>query len=258
MVASDGPLVYQYLQAMNGGNAAQANQILAQIPSASRKLIQAQDLNKLTQAILAVERFYHSDIEDYVSEQEQNWLNIINRFHYEGDWDAGTTYQQNNIVSYVVGGLTFLYLATSNPPVGTLPTNTTYWRVLTMRGQQGISGVGLSYRQAWVNSNVYEINDAVTHDGGLWMSLQDNNQGVVPGTNNQIWRLIMTLDATIYPIRDTPPTVQGENALWFNTSGTPPAYYRLDTLVNPATAADIAQGKQAYDAYGNVIIGTAT
>ena len=48
IVASDGPLIQQYIDALEAGNQTQANQILAQIPSASQKIIKATDLNKLT------------------------------------------------------------------------------------------------------------------------------------------------------------------------------------------------------------------
>ena len=41
ITSSDGPLIYQYQQALQQGNTTQANQILAQIPSASQKIIKA-------------------------------------------------------------------------------------------------------------------------------------------------------------------------------------------------------------------------
>lgn len=128
VTAQDGPLIQQYITAMNAGNQAQANQILSQISSGSQKIIKATDLNKLTQAILAVERFYSVDIKPYVQDKQEEWLNIINQFTYIGAWSNGTAYVQNNIVSYIVSGVTLLFIATSNPPTGTVPTNTQYWR----------------------------------------------------------------------------------------------------------------------------------
>ena len=62
IVASDGALILQYQQAMNQGNQTLANQILAQIPSASQKIVKATDVNKMNQCIQAVERFYGTDI----------------------------------------------------------------------------------------------------------------------------------------------------------------------------------------------------
>lgn len=255
VVASDGPLIQQYLTAMNAGNQTQANQILAQIPSASQKLITATDLNKISQAIQAVERFYKTDVEPYIQTQQESWLNIINQFSYRGVWSNGTSYVTNNIVSYTTGGLTLLFIATSNPTLGTVPTNTTYWRVLTIQGQQGPSGTGLSYRQEWNSSTQYQTNNAVTYDGALWMALQAS-QNIQPGTNASYWQLIISFEATVYPIQDTEPSGQSAGGLWFNTQNNPTQYYYLEPLTNPATAAQITAGYEAYDANGNLIVGT--
>lgn len=257
IVASDGPLIQQYLTAMNAGNQTLANQILTQIPSASQKIIKATDLNKMSQAILAVERFYKTDIQPYVQTQQESWLNTINQFSYQGVWASGTSYLQNNIVSYTNSGLQFLFLATATPPLGTPPTNTSYWRVLTIQGQQGTSGPGLTYMQEWNSSTAYNTNDAVTHSGGLWMALQPSTN-VQPGTNESFWRLIIPIINTTYPIQSTQPLTQSQGDLWFNTQDNPTQYYYLPTLSNPATAAQIAQGYEAYDMYGNLIIGTNT
>ena len=256
IVASDGPLIAQYQQAMEAGNTTLANQILTQIPQGTQKIITATDLNKLTQAIQAVERFYKTDIEPYIQTQQQSWLTVINRFSYQGVWKSGTSYVVNNLVSYTVSGLNLVYIATSAPPVGTPPTNTQYWRVLTIQGQPGTSGTGLSYRQEWNNSITYSQNDAVTYDGAIWMALQAS-QNRIPDSNPQYWQLVMNLTTTTYPIQDTVPTNLQVDGLWFNTSSNPTNYVYLPPLTNPASSSNIANGFQAYDANGNIIIGTA-
>lgn len=255
IIASDGALVLQYQQAMQTGNTVLANQILAQIPSATQKIIKATDLNKMTQAILAVERFYQTDVEPYIQEQQANWLEIIQRFSYKGEWASGTTYEVNNFVSYTVSGATLIYLATSNPPVGTPPTNTNYWRLLSIQGQQGPSGEGVSYRQEWNSSTQYYTNDTVTYGGALWIATQ-NSQGQTPQSGSQYWQLVMSLGLTTYPIQDSEPTGQEVGGLWFNTQVNPTNYYQLATLENPATAAQISAGYEAYNDDGEVITGT--
>ena len=111
IVASDGPLIAQYQAAMEAGNQTQANQILAQIPQGTQKIITATSLNDLTAAMLAVERFYKDNIADYIETQQQSWLTVINRFSYQGVWQSGTSYVVNNLVSYTVSGLNFVYIA---------------------------------------------------------------------------------------------------------------------------------------------------
>ena len=255
IAATDGPLIKQYMDAMDAGNQVLANQILAQIPSASQKIIKATDLNKLTQAMLAVERFYHTDIEPFVENQQVEWLNVINQFNYEGIWTTGTTYQKNNIVTYTLNGLTLLFLATQTVPVGTPPSNSTYWRVLTIQGLQGVSGQGLAYRKEWIAAENYQTNNAVTYNGSLWMALQPSTN-IEPGTNEQYWKLVMGLEATTYPIQATQPAAQNEGELWFNTSENPPAYYKLDALDNPVDPEHMWLDYEAYDDTGTKITGT--
>ena len=223
IVASDGTLIAQYQAALQAGNQSQANQILAQIPQASQKIIGAMDLNTLSQAMLAIERFYLTDIEPYITQQQQTWLETIQQFSYEGIWQSGTSYVVNNLVSYTVSGLNLIYIATSSPPVGTQPTNTQYWRVLTIQGQAGASGEGLSYRQEWNSSTQYSTNDAVTYDGAIWMALQAS-QNRLPDSSPEYWQLVMNLETATYPIQATVPTNLQVDGLWFNTSNNPTQY----------------------------------
>lgn len=255
IVSSDGPLIEQYQSAMQNGDTTLANQILTQIPQATQKIITAVDLNTLSQAMLAIERFYLNDIEPYIDDLHQSWLNTIQQFSYKGVWQSGTSYVTNNLVSYTTSGLNFVYIALSNVPVGISPTNQTYWRLLTIQGQQGASGEGLSYRQEWNSSTQYATNDAVTYGGALWMALQAS-QNRLPDTNPQYWQLVMNLKTVTYPIQDTVPTNLQVDGLWFNTSSNPTNYVYLAPLTNPASSSNIASGYQAYDASGNLIVGT--
>lgn len=255
IVATDGPLIQQYQSALQVGNTTLANQILAQIPQGTQKIIKASDLNLITSAMLAVERFYKDNIADYVSDKQESWLNTINQFSYQGIWASGTAYLQNNIVQYTSNGLQLLFLAIQNPPLGTPPTNTTYWRVLTIQGQPGTSGPGLTYMQEWNSSTTYNPDDAVTYSGGLWMALQQNTN-VEPGSNEEFWKLIIPIITTTYPIQATQPINQTAGDLWFNTQNNPTQYYYLEPLNNPANAAQITSGFQAYDAFGKLIVGT--
>lgn len=223
IVASDGILIQQYQAAMQAGNTTLANQILSQIPQGTQKIITATDLNKLSQAILAIERFYLTDIEPYIDNLQESWIATIGQFSYKGNWASGTSYTTNNLVSYTVSGINLVYIAISAPPVGTPPTNTQYWRLLTIQGLQGDSGEGLSYREEWVNSNSYAINDAVTYNGAIWMAIQPN-QNIEPSSNSQYWKLVMNLETTAYPIQDTVPTNLQVGGLWFNTSNNPTQY----------------------------------
>lgn len=254
--ARDGTAIKGYTDAMQAGDQVLANQYLAQISSASQKIIQATDLNKLTEAILAVERFYSTDISDDIEQRQVAWKALIDNFSYISEWTSGISYKKNNFVSYTIGSKTNIYIAIVDVPADIAPTNGNYWRVMTQSGKQGVSGTGLAYRAEWDSSEDYQKDNAVTHDGALWQSLTTNTN-IKPGTNDSIWKLVMPYHVSVYPIQDTEPNNQGEGELWFDTAGNPTKYYKLEPLINPASASNITTGFEAYDGQGNLIIGTA-
>ena len=255
IVSSDGPLIGQYQSAMQNGDTVLANQILTQIPQATQKIITAVDLNTLSQAMLAIERFYLSDIEPYIDNLQQSWLNTIQQFSYKGVWQSGTSYVTNNLVSYTISGLNFVYIALSNVPIGISPTNQTYWRLLTIQGEQGASGIGLPYRQEWDSSVNYFENDCVTYEGIVWRALQAN-QNQVPTQNSQYWEIIMNLSYTSYPVQPTQPSNLQARGLWFNTNDNPTQYYYLNSLPNEADDSQILEGYMAYNSNGELITGS--
>ena len=254
--ARDGAAIKGYTDAMQAGDQVLANQYLAQISSASQKIIQATDLNKLTEAILAVERFYSTDISDDIEQRQVAWKALIDNFSYISVWVSGTSYKKNNLVSYTIGNKTNIYIAIVDVPADIAPTNGNYWRVMTQSGKQGVSGTGLAYRAEWDSSEDYQKDNAVTYDGALWQSLTTNTN-IKPGTNDSIWKLVMPYHVSVYPIQSTEPSNQGEGELWFDTTGNPTKYYKLEPLINPASASNITTGFEAYDGQGNLIVGTA-
>lgn len=58
LIASDGTLVQQYQTAMQVGNLALAQQILAQIPNNQSKIITADYLNTINDTLVAVEKYF--------------------------------------------------------------------------------------------------------------------------------------------------------------------------------------------------------
>lgn len=254
--ASDGALIKRYTDAIYAGNQTLATQYLSQIPSATQKIIQSSDLNKMTEAILAIERFYSTDISSDIEQRQKAWKALIDNFGYIGEWDSNTVYKKNNLVSYSIGDNSNIYIALKDMDSGITPTNGNYWRVMTQRGKQGATGAGLAYRAEWKANEDYQKDNAVTHDGALWQSLATNTN-IKPGTNDSIWKLVMPYHVSVYPIQDTEPSNQSEGELWFDTTGNPTKYYKLEPLINPASASNITAGFEAYDGQGNLIVGTA-
>lgn len=192
-------------------------EILQQIPAYTQKRITATDLNKLMQAAIAVERFYTEDVELYTEEMQIYWQEIINQLDYKGVYSSGTSYLQNNIVSYTIGGLTQLYIATDEVPVGTPPTNTVYWRVLTIRGAKGDSGEGVIFAGEWNASQSYTINNLVTHNNALWNSLAPNINRK-PQEGSIYWQKTAEFPIAVYPVQEEQPTGQQAGELWFQVT----------------------------------------
>ena len=60
LTASDGALAQQYQAAMQAGNLALAQQILAQIPNNQNKIITADYLNTINDTVVAVEKYFQA------------------------------------------------------------------------------------------------------------------------------------------------------------------------------------------------------
>lgn len=214
MTVADGNLVKSYQEAMQNGDYALAQQYFSQITNANQKFIDATKVNTLIDTCVALQRFYTTDIEPYVEIKEAEWENTINQFSYIGVYSSTYSYNKNNFVLANVNGVDALFICLEQPPIGTPVTNTNYWRQLTIRGEQGISGTDLTFRYAWDSSQTYYIDDVVTFDGKIWGCLiQNSNQ--TPSSNSNYWKLIYQSQQEIYPFSSSTPSLNQIGGLWF-------------------------------------------
>ena len=100
--------------------------------------------------------------------QEQSFYEFRRQICYKGEWNGSTKYVKYNFVTYESNGLmqTFECLR-DDTPLGTLPTNTTYWAPRVIRGEQGESGLGLTPRGIW-NAGVQYYKDDKFYNVGYW------------------------------------------------------------------------------------------
>ena len=216
MVATDGALVTQYQAAMNNGDLTTAQTILASIPSANQKIVTADKLNKFKDAILAVERFYLTDIVPYVNTKQTEWENTINLFSYIGVYSPSVQYQKNNLVEYTVSGINLLYICTNTPTIGTVPTNTLYWRPLSVQGVKGDAGVGYSFVFAWSGSTSYVLQNMVSYNNALWGCIVANTNQA-PFVGSAYWTYVASIEGQIYPVQASEPVGLSTGSLWFRT-----------------------------------------
>lgn len=183
--ASEVVLINQYNALIASGQLATATELLSANPSLMDCIINASKLLRLQHGILAVQKFFFDSV--------QNQIFRIGSL--KGDWNSNmsSTATGDNklnmfdVVKYPIDGVKqYFSVINSEITAGTLPTDTTKYMQLSMKGDKGdagqdgtngsdgASGLGLSPRGAWVDNLPYFQYDLVSHDGCLWYCLQDN------------------------------------------------------------------------------------
>lgn len=213
--ASDALLVSQIQTAIIDGDFITASTILNSNPQLNGKIFNANDYNQLRDCVLALERFYKNDIYNYISQQQAGWQAEVDKFNFKGVYSPTTQYSKNNMVNYTITEGTFLYLCTKTPPIGTAPTNTSYWQMLTLRGERGISGDGLSFTWIWNYAMEYNVNDVVVYENKWWVATQ-TSRGQIPAQGSLYWSVMLTaLPAIQIPITEIQPTDQIIGDQWY-------------------------------------------
>ena len=193
-------IINQYNTLIGQGQLATASELLAANPSLNDCIINAAKLLKLQHSILAVQRYFFDSV--------QNQIFRIGSL--KGDWNSSmsSTATGDNklnmfdVVKYPINGIKqYFSVISSEITAGTLPTDTSKYMQLSMKGDKGdtgedgidgtngvdgASGLGLSPRGAWISNKEYFQYDLVSHGGVLWYALQDNVASEpIPSSN--IW-----------------------------------------------------------------------
>lgn len=217
ITSSDGALMTQYQTAMQNGDFATARTVLAQIPNANNKILDSVKMNTLFDTTVALERFYKTNVEPYIEEKQQEWEALVNlftaNFAYIGPYQQGNQYKQNNMVSALnpVTGDTNIYIAIQDNSAPLTDMN--YWRTLTIKGVQGLSGDGLTFAGAWSSTTAYNTNDVVTYQNDLWVALQPStNQD--PTSTIGYWQNYGNFPVTTIVVSQTQPALSVGD-FWF-------------------------------------------
>lgn len=214
MAVSDGASVAGYQQAMQQGDYNLAQQYFSQITNGNQKFVDATKMNTLMDTCVALQRLYSTDIEPYIEAKQAEWEDKVNQFTYAGVYSSSISYYKNNFVLATVDGVDQLFICLMDAPMATPVTNTTYWRQLTIRGEQGASGITLTFRYTWDSSETYYVNDVVSYNGNVWgCIIQNNNEP--PTSSSPYWGLIYTAQQEIYPFSSSTPASNQIGSLWF-------------------------------------------
>lgn len=208
------PVAAQYRKLVQQGQIQDAAELLKRYPELNSMSINAAKLNRMTDAISAIETFFTSEV--------QQW--VVELVKFKGPWNSNTTYSKYNVVTYSVSGQINAYVATEpSVPRGIAPTNTTYWQQITYQGpkgdkgdkgdtgqkgdkgdtgakgdkgqdgapgKDGKDGVSWNYVGEWQPGMDYAVNDAVTCDNCLWGATVANSNSIPTRTNTR-WKCIL-------------------------------------------------------------------
>ena len=164
-------------------------------------IVDVEKWNKFGDILINMQTFFKDETEGYITTKQAEFQAEIDKFNYRGVYIAGTQYYTKNIVEFFDGATTQLYLATSNS-VNKSPTDTEFWRVLTVQGPtgpRGADGIGLLFKGEWDNTVAYNADDGVQYGGILFASLVDANIGNVPNLSGDTvyWARVMNATVTV-------------------------------------------------------------
>lgn len=190
--------INSYNVLIDAGNMSGALQILANNERLQRMMFNADKWNRHEDMIIAMQRFYDSDIQDY----------LVNIITYRGEWASDSAYNKYNVVIRTESGVSEAYMAITSVPTNTQPPNDEYWVALTLKGDQGASGTGLSWRGEWTTDTQYYTNDCVSYNNTLWAALTDNVSST-PAAGSSDWQQVMQIDITAEALLEKIKTVDG-------------------------------------------------
>ena len=226
---SDASLQQQLQQYWTSAQYSQALSILSNNATQLQgKAFIADLINILSSGVLNLETSYYNNVPIFLSNLATQYSTLISNFISKGVWGATTQYLPFNFVIYN----NEVYMCISQPPIGTLPTDTTYWLYLGLQGERGTPGINVNMRYTWNSANTYNPNDLVVYGTNIYVALVQNTN-VTPGTDPNTWGIFITTSPGQINVGTTAPNNPVQNTIWFQT--------QIDPLVQTATTPLIGQ-----------------
>ncbi len=205
----DSELFAQFVSNWRNGEYQDALNILNNNAQLSTKAMTAGVLNTINAALTYLQDNYFENVEDVLAQNLEELNLAISNFMDEHTYSPAKQYYVNNFVWY-----NDQYYMCIQDSLGNLPTNTTYWVFLGLRGEQGNPGTGLNLRYTWGASTSYSQYDVVYLSGVLYVALQSNlNQNPTAATT--YWQVFMTVPKT--SITWGKPLAPYEGQVWIET-----------------------------------------
>ena len=206
---ADDELKIQYYKAFLNGDVATAQNIYNDNPQLQGKVIEKDIFNQLLNGILTLEENYDTGVTQYLTNQLSKFQININELITMQTFSPITQYEINNFVLYN----DLFYFCYEKPPVGTLPTNTTYWLELGLKGDKGAYSLGVNYKGNWSNVIPYKTKDMVVYNNDLYVVISGNTNKN-PSTNPDLWFKAVDIIPKIIYISITEPNGLTSGDIW--------------------------------------------
>lgn len=214
---SDVELRQQFIQYYKSGQFNEA--LLLLINNADQlkgKAFIANTINTIITGLLTLENYYYEGVTVFLSNLALQYQNLINNLKKRSNWLSTIQYIPYNFVVYNNN----IYMCIQQPPVGTLPTDDTYWLYLGLQGPEGLPGVNVVMEYDWEENVTYQINDLVVYDNNIYVALKENTN-VLPNMDEETWLLFIKIEKGQIYVGTETPNVLNNNVIWFKTQTDP-------------------------------------
>ena len=222
----DVTLRQQFRQYMQTGQYAQALAILTNNADQLKgKAYIADTINTIVNGVVNLQERYNTGVTVYLTDLVTQFNTLIDNLRKKGTWQSTVQYTPYNFVLYNNN----IYMCIAKPPIGTLPTNTTYWLYLGLQGQQGEPGIDVNMTFDWNSGTPYQPNDLVVYQGNIYCAKIANTG--VPPTNTNTWTLFLLLGEGKINVGVNPPDKPARDMIWFQTQSDPDSATTTDPII---------------------------
>lgn len=209
---SDANLKAEFITKFFNGDYLNAFRIIEDNPQLNTKAFVSNVMNEISNLLSLLQNNFQSNVIDFLSTQLSNFHHLIDEFELKGTWDEDTTYEIYNFVVY--NNIDYLYI-NPTPSSGNLPTDTTYWLEINIRGETGKPGLGVNLKYDWDFTIEYQPLDVVYYNNALWVA-KVQNVNVVP-SNGATWEIFLPFKLIRIYSNTTAPTGDDlyKGAIWF-------------------------------------------
>ena len=199
----------QYYNEFLNGNIDNAQQIIKDNIELEKKVISAENFNNLILQILQLEQNYYDNfVNDLKKKNNEYQINIDNLINLQ-EFKVDKQYEINNFVFYNKE----VYFCKKKAPIGTLPTDNTYWIYIGLKGDVGAKSLDVNYKGNWSSSNSYVKFDMVVYQNKLYVA-KTTNRGKEPNVNLGDWLLVTEVVSSKIIVQKETPKLNNKE-IWF-------------------------------------------